>query len=128
VIGALWPGFTKDPPKVRTGLRAHRTQSFAHPVEAHAPAREGPRYFLRATDWTHPDKSGGELGDHVYKTIEITGSSTSGVDAAINGAIVKASETVRNLDWFEVTEIRGHIENGAVAHVQVGLKIGFRLE
>ena len=68
------------------------------------------------------------MGDHVYKTIEITGSSTSGVDAAINGAIVKASETVRNLDWFEVTEIRGHIENGAVAHVQVGLKIGFRLE
>ena len=68
------------------------------------------------------------MGDHVYKTIEITGSSTSSVDDAITGAIVKASETVRNLDWFEVTEIRGHIEDGAVAHFQVGLKIGFRLE
>ena len=68
------------------------------------------------------------MGDHVYKTIEITGSSTSSVDEAITGAIVKASETVRNLDWFEVTEIRGHIENGTVAHFQVGLKIGFRLE
>jgi flavin-binding protein dodecin len=68
------------------------------------------------------------LGDHVYKTIEITGSSTSSVEDAIAGAIAKASETVRNLDWFEVTEIRGHIENQAVSHFQVGLKIGFRLE
>jgi dodecin len=76
----------------------------------------------------HTRESGGELADHVYKTIEITGSSTSSVDDAIAGAVTKASETVRNLDWFEVTEIRGHIENGAVAHFQVGLKIGFRLE
>lgn len=68
------------------------------------------------------------MGDHVYKTIEITGSSTSSVEDAIAGAIGKASETVRNLDWFEVTEIRGHIENNAVAHFQVGLKVGFRLE
>jgi flavin-binding protein dodecin len=68
------------------------------------------------------------LADHVYKTIEITGSSTSSVEDAVAGAVAKASETVRNLDWFEVTEIRGHIENGAVAHYQVGLKIGFRLE
>jgi flavin-binding protein dodecin len=68
------------------------------------------------------------VADHVYKTIEITGSSTSSVDNAITGAITKASETVRNLDWFEVTEIRGHIEDGTVAHFQVGLKVGFRLE
>jgi flavin-binding protein dodecin len=68
------------------------------------------------------------MANHVYKTIEITGSSTSSVDDAVAGAIAKASETVRNLDWFEVTQIRGHIENGSVAHFQVGLKIGFRLE
>jgi flavin-binding protein dodecin len=68
------------------------------------------------------------MADHVYKTIEITGSSTSSIDDAITGAVAKATETVRNLDWFEVIEIRGHIENGAVAHFQVGLKVGFRLE
>jgi flavin-binding protein dodecin len=68
------------------------------------------------------------VGDHVYKTIEITGSSTASVEDAVTGAIAKASETVRNLDWFEVTEIRGHIEDGSVAHYQVGLKIGFRLD
>jgi flavin-binding protein dodecin len=68
------------------------------------------------------------MANHVYKTIEITGSSTSSVDDAVAGAIAKASETVRNLDWFEVTQIRGHIENGSVAHFQVGMKIGFRLE
>lgn len=68
------------------------------------------------------------MSDFVYKTIEITGSSASSVDDAIRGAVVKASESVRNLDWFQVSEIRGHIEEGQVAHVQVTLKIGFRLE
>ena len=68
------------------------------------------------------------MTDHVYKTIEITGSSQDGVTQAIDRAVGKAGETVRGLDWFEVTEIRGHIEDGAVAHYQVGLKLGFRLE
>ena len=68
------------------------------------------------------------MPDHVYKSIEVTGSSSSGIDDAISGAIRKAAETVRNLDWFEVTQIRGHIEDGEAAHVQVTLKIGFRLE
>ena len=68
------------------------------------------------------------MSDHVYKTIEITGSSSDGVTQAIDRAIAKASETVRGLDWFEVTEIRGHIDSGNVAHYQVTLKIGFRLE
>jgi dodecin len=68
------------------------------------------------------------MTDHVYKTIEITGSSSEGVTQAIDRAVGKASETVRGLDWFEVTEIRGHIEDGGVAHYQVTLKIGFRLE
>ena len=68
------------------------------------------------------------MSDHVYKSIEITGSSTEGVTEAIDRAIAKAAETVRNLEWFEVTETRGHIEDGRVAHYQVTLKVGFRLE
>ncbi len=68
------------------------------------------------------------MSDHVYKSIEVTGSATTGVSEAIDRAVAKASETVRNLDWFEVTSMRGHIENGKVAHYQVTLKIGFRLE
>jgi dodecin len=68
------------------------------------------------------------MSNHVYKSIEITGSSPDGVREAIDRAVAKASETVRNLDWFEVTEIRGQIDDGRVAHYQVTLKIGFRLE
>lgn len=68
------------------------------------------------------------MSDHVYKSVEITGSSREGVDDAIRQAITKASETVRHLDWFEVLSIRGHIEEGSVEHVQVTMKVGFRLE
>jgi dodecin len=68
------------------------------------------------------------MSDHVYKSVEITGTSPAGVKEAIDGAIAKASQSVRNLDWFEVVGVRGHIEDGAVAHYQVTLKIGFRLE
>lgn len=66
--------------------------------------------------------------DHVYKTIELVGSSTTGVEDAIRRAVGKASETVRNLRWFEVVETRGHIEGSQVAHWQVTVKIGFTLE
>jgi dodecin len=68
------------------------------------------------------------MSDHVYKSVEITGSSTEGVTEAINRAVGKASETLRNLDWFEVVNVRGHLEDGRVAHYQVTLKIGFRLD
>ena len=68
------------------------------------------------------------MSDHVYKTVEITGSSSDGVTPAIDRAVTKASQTLRGLDWFEVTEIRGHIEEGTVADYQVTLKLGFRLE
>ncbi len=68
------------------------------------------------------------MSDHVYKSVEITGSSPEGVTQAIDRAVTKASGTLRNLDWFEVTDIRGVIAEGAVAHYQVTLKIGFRLE
>ena len=64
---------------------------------------------------------------HVYKSIEITGSSPQGVQPAIDNAIAKAGETLRNLDWFEVVGIRGALQEG-VTHYQVTLKIGFRLE
>ena len=68
------------------------------------------------------------MTDHVYKSIEITGSSPEGVTQAIDRAVAKASETVRNLDWFELTAVRGQIVEGRVAHYQATLKIGFRLE
>jgi len=68
------------------------------------------------------------MSDHVYKSVEITGTSPAGVKEAIDGAIAKASQTVRNLDWFEVISIRGQIDEARVAHYQVTLKIGFRLE
>jgi flavin-binding protein dodecin len=68
------------------------------------------------------------MSNHVYRLSEIVGSSETSVDDAIRRAIRKAAETVRNIDWFEVGQIRGHVEDGDVAHVQVVLKIGFRVE
>jgi flavin-binding protein dodecin len=68
------------------------------------------------------------MSSNVYRKTEIVGSSTTGVDDAISTAITRASATLRGLDWFEVTEIRGHIEEGGVAHYQVTLKVGFRLD
>ena len=67
------------------------------------------------------------MSDHVYKSVEITGSSESGVQEAIDGALTKAAKSLRNIDWFEVTEIRGALVEGAT-HYQTTLKIGFRLE
>jgi flavin-binding protein dodecin len=68
------------------------------------------------------------MSDHIYKTIELVGSSSQSVEDAVQKAIAKAYETLRNLRWFEVLETRGHIENGRVAHWQVTLKMGFTLE
>jgi flavin-binding protein dodecin len=65
---------------------------------------------------------------HVYKTLELTGSSPVDIEDAVTRAIAKANETIRNIHWFEVTETRGHVENGTVAHWQVTLKVGFTLE
>ena len=66
--------------------------------------------------------------DNTYKITELVGTSQVGLDDAIRNGIAKASQSLRNLDWFEVTEIRGHLENGEVAHFQVGMKVGFRLD
>ena len=68
------------------------------------------------------------MSNHVYKTLELVGSSAVSADDAVKTAVARASATVRNLRWFQVTETRGHIENGAIAHWQVTLKVGFTLE
>jgi flavin-binding protein dodecin len=68
------------------------------------------------------------MSNHVYRVTEIVGSSADGVDDAIRSGIARAQQTLRNLDWFEVTEIRGHLADGAVGHFQVTMKVGFRLD
>ena len=68
------------------------------------------------------------MSDHVYRIAEIVGSSSDGVDDAVRNAVTRDSRTLRNMDWFEVTEVRGHLVDGQVADWQVGVKIGFRLE
>ncbi|AKT27979.1 dodecin family protein [Pseudomonas syringae pv. actinidiae] len=65
--------------------------------------------------------------NHTYKKVEIVGSSTTTIEDAINNALTEASKSLSHLEWFEVTETRGHIENGKVAHFQVTLKVGFRI-
>ena len=64
---------------------------------------------------------------HTYKKVELVGSSTSSIEEAINNALAEASKSIRHLEWFEITETRGHIADGAVAHYQVSLKVGFRV-
>ncbi len=68
------------------------------------------------------------MSDHVYKKIELTGSSPNSTDEAIRNAVAKAGQSLRHLRWFEVVETRGHIEDGQVAHWQVTIKIGFTLD
>ena len=68
------------------------------------------------------------MSEHTYRVVEIVGSSPDGVDAAIANAISRASQTLRDLEWFEVASVRGHVESGSVGHFQVTLKVGFRLE
>ena len=70
----------------------------------------------------------GHMSDHIYKKIELVGSSPDGFEQAVENALVRAEKTVRNMRWFEVAETRGYIENGKIGHWQVTLKIGFTLE
>ncbi|GJG94496.1 dodecin [Cupriavidus pauculus] len=67
------------------------------------------------------------MSDHTYKLVEIVGSSPDSSDQAIRNALAKAGETIKHIDWFEVIEIRGHVQDGKVGHFQVSLKIGFRV-
>jgi flavin-binding protein dodecin len=66
--------------------------------------------------------------NHIYRVTELVGSSPDSMDQAIRNAIARARETLRHLDWFEVTEVRGHLVDGEIGHFQVGLKVGFRVE
>lgn len=68
------------------------------------------------------------MSSHTYRVTEIVGTSPEGTDDAIRNGIARASSTLRNVDWFQVTEVRGHVEDGSVVHYQVGMKVGFRLE
>ncbi|MFZ0835645.1 MAG: dodecin [Mycobacterium sp.] len=68
------------------------------------------------------------MTNHTYRVVEIVGSSPDGVDAAIRNGIARAAQTTRGLDWFDVQSIRGHLADGGVAHVQVTMKVGFRME
>ncbi len=68
------------------------------------------------------------MSNHVYKFVELVGSSTVGTDEAIRNAIETAAKTLRHIEWFEVIDTRGHVADGKVAHFQVTLKVGFRLE
>ena len=68
------------------------------------------------------------MSNHVYKTVELTGSSSAGTDDAVRNAIARAAKTLHNLRWFEVTQVRGHIEEGTIAHWQVTVKVGFALD
>jgi flavin-binding protein dodecin len=68
------------------------------------------------------------MSNHIYKLVELAGSSPQSIEDAIHNAVAKASQTLHNLDWFQVVETRGHIEDGKVAHYQVVLKVGFRLD
>jgi flavin-binding protein dodecin len=95
-------------------------------------------WFVFFRTW-HPDnlmiifgKSGERwerpMTNHIYKVVELVGSSETSIEDAISAAIAKANKTIRNMDWFEVVQTRGHIENGKIGHYQVTLKIGFTLE
>jgi flavin-binding protein dodecin len=68
------------------------------------------------------------MTNRTYRLTEIVGSSDESIDAAIRNGVASAAKTLRHLDWFEVTEIRGQIADGAIEHIQVGMKVGFRLE
>lgn len=69
-----------------------------------------------------------EVGSHIYKKIELVGSSKVSSDKAVENALTKAADNIRNIDWFEVVETRGHVQDGKIAHWQVVVKVGFRLD
>ena len=68
------------------------------------------------------------MTDRTYRVTEIVGTSPDGMDAAIRNGLRRAGQTLRHLDWFEVTQVRGQVDDGEIAHIQVGMKVGFRLE
>jgi flavin-binding protein dodecin len=110
------------------GLWLQELRSIEPPDAAAGWAVDVRAVFPASDSEANRDTRGGRMSQHVYKTTELVGSSTVGVEDAVQKAIAKAAGTIRNLRWFEVTETRGHIEGAKVAHWQVTLKIGFTLE
>jgi dodecin len=98
------------------------------PVSVPLNAVDAKRMLLRFGRGFRGLPPGEPMSDHVYKSLELTGSSAVGIEDAVNKAIAKASETVRNIQWFSVVETRGHVQDGKVAHWQVTVKVGFTLE
>ena len=113
--------------RARRSGRHPRQYARGHPTQGW-PSAAGPRIITDVgTDGVPLARKVGAMA-HTYGISEVVGTSTTSIDEAISSAVARASTTVRGLDWFEVTEIRGHLEDGVIAHYQVGLKLGFRLE
>jgi len=109
------------------------TRRPSHTAERrHAESRIRPNCWSTIQTTLHQEaitsRKARSMTNHVYRTSEIVGSSPDSIEAAIGIGIERASNSLRGLDWFEVTEIRGHIADGAVGHYQVTLKVGFRLD
>lgn len=88
-------------------------------------AARQPHVFIVSTAYAAENA---RMSEHIYKKIEIVGSSPNGMEEAVQNALARASKTVRNMRWFEVAETRGYVDDGKIAHWQVTLKIGFTLE
>jgi flavin-binding protein dodecin len=103
-------------------------------VTSTAPNPRRPQLVPRLGSFVYASGGGGLIRkvklmkNHIYKVLELVGSSETSIEDAITTAIAQANKTVRNMDWFEVVHTRGHIENGKIGHYQVTLKIGFTLE
>ena len=115
---AIGTGVDLDGPDRRP--RAFLGEQLGHEVPALAAARRPVPVTLQI--------EGDRLADHIYRVAEIVGTSPDGVDDAIRNAVTRAGHTLRNIDWFEMTEVRGHLTDGQVADWQVTVKVGFRLE
>ena len=110
-------------PTVRTLRKAKTGTARVRPVST---GRDGAIDYAVKTDFLEHNQD--TLDGHVYRVIEIVGTSDAGIEAAIESAIARAHKTIRNLRWFEVARTSGHIEDGKVRHFQVTLKVGFTME
>jgi flavin-binding protein dodecin len=99
-------------------------------MPAQIPRGKSDRHHAFRFSSSHPPRfcETPRMSSHIYKKIELIGSSPNSIEEAVQNAIAKASQSLRNLRWFEVVETRGHIEEGRIAHWQVTIKIGFTLE
>ena len=116
--GGGWTGAFTSLPVIRTGSGSLAMRPpYVDPLYDHR------RPALRIDSIKRSDMS-----NRVYRVTEVVGTSPDGIDQAIHNAIERASRTLRHLDWFEVTQVRGHLVDGRIEHYQVGLKVGFRLD